>query len=290
MRFFSVLSFSLIGLLLGSDLQARPDRDLRQLIEQRIRQLNAAVSRCQQRISSGEINDCNVNVDWEDTTVSMGAAQSLANEMRAGLGTFVVTTKSFIRRIDLSSLSPVCSRTRAESLLAAFSNLNFSEDPATPAVDANDFRLFSQSRVTVLCSGDEITNWQIGDLETAFGSELGILGADGAIDEPLAASPSLDGDYRVDGVTFSYRIIGQPNAKTLFSFKQVCNRSCSWIWHRVEGEITCSDGRADVGLTVTVSHFPSHRAWINSHQQPTNYQGPFSALWDCDPSNPQMVQ
>jgi hypothetical protein len=39
MRFFSVLSFSLIGLLLGSDLQARPDRDLRQLIEQRIRQL-----------------------------------------------------------------------------------------------------------------------------------------------------------------------------------------------------------------------------------------------------------
>jgi hypothetical protein len=292
MRLLSPLIFILnvfLGLFVASTVEARTDQDLRQLIQQRVQRLDGAINRCQQRINSGEIDDCTVYVDWQDATVSMDAAQTIAAELRAGLRSFAITTKSFIREIDTSSLSGEV-RTRAERLFADFSNLNFSENPATPATDTDDYRLFSRMGVTVVCRQDEITNWQFGDLQTAFGSEFGILGAVGSVSEPIEASPGLGGDYSTASIDFSYKIIGRPNATTLPVFLAVHGRSCSWIWHKIQGTITCDNSRSSIDLSITGSQFPSHRAWINGQQRPTIYQGPFSDLWDCDPSDPQMVR
>lgn len=275
--------------MIAENLYARSDQDLRQIIQNRIQRLDGAITRCQQRIASGEIDECDVKIDWQNTTVSLDAARTIESKLRAGLKTFVVTTKSFIHHIDTSSLSGDV-RTRAEKLFGQFSNLQFSENPATPSVNAGDFRLFSRVAVTVLCQDDEITNWQFGELETEFGSELGVLGADGKVDEPLSASPDLGDDDETDEVDFSYGITGRPNATTLPSFLAVHNRSCSWIWHKVRGSITCSGNTASIDVNVTGSKFPSVRTWINGQQQPTIYQGPFSTLWDCDPSDPRRVQ
>lgn len=46
-----------------------------------MRQLRDAVQRCQQRIASGEIDECIVTIPWQNRQVSMDEARRLADEL-----------------------------------------------------------------------------------------------------------------------------------------------------------------------------------------------------------------
>lgn len=263
---------------------------LRGLVEIRIDQLNGAIDRCERRIASREIDECDVHIPWQRRDVSLDEARDVVWRLQNGLRTFSVEVKSFIHRLDVSSLQGDV-RTRAERLFArVLVNPGFAENPATPSPDADDYRLWSRLETTILCDGDRISDWEFEGPETRFGTEAWVLATEGAVDEPLQAWPSTQGSSPAGQVGFSYRVKGRPNAVALPSFYAVRSRTCYWIWHRVEGTFTCSGGAADISLQVSGSGFPSHRFWIDGRQQPTIYQRPLASLWECDSSDPTLVR
>lgn len=213
--------------------------------------------------------------------------QSLAR--KTGTTTLRLSVKSFIKVIDLSSMR-ADSRPRAERMFAWFTNQNFSENPATPASDGRDFRLWSQQTVVATCRGDTITSWKTSQLAHRSGKELQMLDAETSIMEALKVDPSPQGSGELRSINFSYAIKGKPNDAALFSFRAVHPRSCASIWHRVHSSVSCRDGKAQMQTRVSGSRFPSHRAWINEQLVTTLDQAAFSTLWDCDPSAPDLVR
>jgi hypothetical protein len=83
---------------------------------------------------------------------------------------------------------------------------------------------------------------------------------------------------------------GRPHAATLAAFYVHSYRSCTWIWHRVEGTVSCSAGRPSVEVSLSGSRFPSHRTWINGTMATFREQGPFENLWSCSPTDPSRVR
>jgi hypothetical protein len=276
-----------LGLLAGTAHAGREDM-LYDRVVTRVDLLNRAVARCQQRIAANEIDECDVHIAWENRMVPMGEARSLARQL-ASLRMQSVTVKSFIHRLDTSSLSGD-TKGRAERLFGKLTNAGFSEQPATPARNSGDFRLWSSLKVAATCKGDRVEQWQLGELQSEFGNEFAVLGAHGETLQPLTSSPSPSGSSPVERVSFSYAIKGRPNQAALPSFKLVHQRACVWIWHRVEGALTCRNGVPELAVSTTGSRFPSHRTWVNDRQRPTIDQGPFSTLWECDQQHPDMVR
>jgi hypothetical protein len=185
----------------------------------------------------------------------------------------------------------VNARPRAEQTFAWFTNQNFSENPATPDPNANDFRLWSQAVVVAACRGNMITSWKTSNLAHRGGKELRILDAETSVLDLLAVTPAPKGNDEVTSLELSYGIRGKPNDNALSSFQWVSPRTCDSIWHRARAVITCRDGEAKASVAVTGSQFPSHRVWINNEMaSPTLAQGPFSDLWVCNPSTPELVQ
>lgn len=215
-------------------------------------------------------------------------AKALARKV--GTTTLRLTVKSFIREVDLASMS-ADSRPRAEQIFARFTNRSFAEDPKTPAPDSGDFRLWSQAVAVVDCRGDRIASWKTSNLAHRSGRELELLWAQTSVRDPLAVAPAAQGaeDNRAS-VSISYAIKGKPNDAALSSFRWVRPRSCDSIWHRVRATVSCDDGQARMAVDVTGSRFPSHRVWTNGDVAATVVQGPFANLWDCDPSAPDLVR
>jgi hypothetical protein len=278
-----------LACLLPGAAHAGREEVLRDRIQAQIDLLNRAIARCQQRIDNDELDECDVNITWERRSVPLGEARTIARELAGSLRTHALVVKSFIRRIDTASLSGQ-TRTRAENLFARFSNLGFTENPATAAPSAGDYRMWSRVKATATCKAGRVEQWQFGELETEFGNEFGILGTVGEAGAPLQASPGLSGSAPVDAVEFTYMVKGRPNKVALPVLLAVHNRSCAWIWHKVEGALRCKSGVPELTVNTEGSRFPSRRIWVNDRQLPTIDQGPFSDLWECDARNPEMVR
>ncbi|HKQ29982.1 MAG TPA: hypothetical protein VJS66_01745 [Burkholderiales bacterium] len=208
---------------------------------------------------------------------------------KVGTTTLRLTVKSFIKVIDLSSMSAE-SRPRAEKAFAWFTNQNFSEDPKTWSPNAKDYRLWSQATAVVTCRGDVIASWKTSHLAHRSGKELRVLDAETSVLEALKVDPAPQGNDEQNSLTLSYGIRGKPNDAALSSFHIVAPRTCHSIWHRTRATVTCRDGAAQMGTALTGSRFPSHRVWVNDEVKQGFDQGPFSKLWDCDPAAPDRVR
>jgi len=206
-----------------------------------------------------------------------------------GTSTLRLTVKSFISRLDIASMSAE-SRPRLERALAWISNTNFSEHPTTPSPDARDYRLWSQVVAVVSCRDDMVMSWKASNLAHRGGTELRILDAETSVMEPLTIIPPAPGNDDVKQIAISYAIKGKPNDAALPVFQVVKPRTCSSIWHRLRVTITCRSGVAQTDVKLGGSRFPSHRMWINDDAGGAIEQGPFSDLWNCDPSAPDLVQ
>jgi hypothetical protein len=215
--------------------------------------------------------------------------EPLRELLAGGRETLRLTVKSFIKVIDLSSMSAE-SRPRAERAFAWFTNQHFSEDPAGPSPNAEDFRLWSQVTVIVGCRGNAITSWNTSQLAHRGGKELKMLDAATSVMAPLAVVPAAQGSGERTTISLSYAIKGKPNDSTLFSFRAVRPRACENIWHRVRATVTCRNGKAALDPVINGSRFPSHRIWTNEQARSTLDQGPFTALWECDPSVRDLVR
>jgi hypothetical protein len=50
--------------------------------DERIAKLDGAIERCQDRIRSGEIDECDVYIAWQDRSVSLSVAQEILQSLR----------------------------------------------------------------------------------------------------------------------------------------------------------------------------------------------------------------
>ena len=200
-----------------------------------------------------------------------------------------LTVKSFIRALDLQSMARD-ERPRAERAFGRLVNLNFSENPSTPQPTGNDFRLWSQVVIVATCRGDSLAAWKNSNLAHRGGKELGILDAETSVMEALKISPPPGSSDDASELVVSYAIKGRPNDAALPLFQAVRPRTCSSIWHRFVATLTCRDGNVQIRPTLTGSRFPTHRAWTNDEAQATVEQGSLSDLWNCSPSDPELVR
>lgn len=208
---------------------------------------------------------------------------------KIGTTTLRLTVKSFIKKVDRSSMSAdgVPSRERLSALIV---NWDASENPSTPAAEAKDFRLWSQVEAVVTCRGDTVTAWKISDLTHRGGKEFGIFATETAVFENLKVLPGQQGAAERKAVNLSYAIKGRPNKAGVIMFRNVHPRTCDYIWHRVQAALTCRGGTAQLQTQLTGSRFPSHRAWTNEETKGTVEQGAFHNLWECNPSAPELVR
>jgi hypothetical protein len=97
-------------------------------------------------------------------------------------------------------------------------------------------------------------------------------------------------------VDFVMRAWGHPNPLAEPGMQWVALRTSVNIWH--EARITFSSENGKVTYKVmsfTGGHYPSRRLWVdngyyNGGQPDGRFdQGPISALWKADPSNPTFV-
>jgi len=211
------------------------------------------------------------------------AGASTASEV-----TKTITAKSFIQKIDISAPAQ-CTGPLAK-LLASFANCNFSENPQTPSPTSKDYRLYSKVNATVSCEGDRVAKWSLTPVETKFGTEILILNATGAVKDQVKTNPPTSGMSSQAKVSYSYAMKGRPHDSAEPTFQAVKARSCHYIWHRVDGEISCKAGNPVVTANVSGSGFPSHRAWVGETRASQIDQGPFMKLWECSASDPTLIR
>jgi hypothetical protein len=68
-----------------------------------------------------------------------------------------------------------------------------------------------------------------------------------------------------------------------------------YIWHRIDGQITCNCGSPSVSLSLSGSRFPSAAVYFRvDGSGPSlgayNPQGAMARLWDPDPFDPTLVR
>ena len=198
---------------------------------------------------------------------------------------FLISTKSFIQPVQFAGIHTI-----EAGILAAITNANFSENPSSMSPDSNDYRLWSSVKLEIECQEDLISEAKIlREVSMKTGREAFILDAVGEIEKPLKLFNHAPDDTQAIR-RFEYLIKGRPNAITLASFYVHDYRSCSWIWHGVSGNITCSQGAPIIESNLVGSGFPSHRLWINDKQIADLKQGYFEKLWSCDENDPSKVK
>lgn len=205
---------------------------------------------------------------------------------RAGATTLRLSGKSFIRQIDLSSLS---AGGRRHQEFARLANLNFSENPSTASPNTRDYRLWSQANIVAACREDTLVWWKMSQLAHRGGTEMRVLDAQTSVLEPPRAQPNPS-TGAATSLQVTFAIKGKPNDAALPAFRVVRPRNCDSIWHRVWGTVTCKAGKASLDASISGSAFPSHRVWTDTRSRSTVEQGPFSNLWECDATSPDLVR
>lgn len=220
---------------------------------------------------------------WLSKAALLAAALTLA-PAETKSETFKIEVKSFIMPVKFAGVHTI-----EAGILAAITDANFSENPQSGARSARDFRLWSSAELDVQCNGDRIKSARISEGQIDTGTEVFVLEAKGELALP-AELYNLKSDNSTKIRRFRWEMKGRPHAATLAAFYVHDYRRCVWIWHRVEGELTCAAGKPTVELSLAGSRFPSHRVWVNGKLSFFQEQGPFEYLWSCSPTNPALVQ
>jgi hypothetical protein len=168
--------------------------------------------------------------------------------------------------------------------LAAFSvPTSLGENPLDDLKDKH-YRLFSSITIRVITdpSGNIVTIGQAGPMRTDTGQE-GFLQAPPLQVSRVSAIPTAKGR------TFSWFGKGCPNPLVEPGFQFVCPRTSRFIWHQVFVDVEPAGSTLSVSVSLSGSHFPSHRIYVDGAIKSTIPQGVFSDLWTPSSSDPTVV-
>lgn len=197
---------------------------------------------------------------------------------------FKIQVKSFIAPTKFEDIHSV-----EAGILEAITNANFSEDPQSGDSESADYRLWSEATLNASCSQGKLSAVDLSPASTNAGTELFALDAEGELEQQAQLS-NLAPDDPEKIRRFSWQMRGRPNAAALAAFYVHDYRSCVWIWHRVEGTISCSGDNPTLEVKLTGSRFPSHRIWVNGTIKGSVDQGPFEFLWSCSQADASRVR
>lgn len=217
---------------------------------------------------------------------------TLVSAVSATAETITVQVKSYISSVNLLDPNQFAPGSRScQAAMAAVVNCGtLNENPVDGMKASGDYRLWSEVKIEVDCKGANVSSWNIKPVDRAFGSEFAVFATKGDLSKPLTAKPAKQGNSAIDKVTFQYRLRGQPHTAGIEAMNAVKHRTCSYIWHEVNGSLTCSAGRPIVTADLNGSAFPSHRLWLAGKKEKEMAQGPFKNLWVCDSSDPSSVK
>jgi hypothetical protein len=194
-----------------------------------------------------------------------------------------IVVKSYIAPILGRRGATVCSTLDPANALklaalAAATDKAFSENPLSDARDKK-YRLFTTRRFHVVCSGGRIIGVSAPPLDTDTGLEC-IPGSSMCLHPPpmTVITSSLTRNSPTS-FTFSWMAKGRPPRLAEPGFQLICPRTSWFIWHSVSGTLDCSGPTVRVTTSLTGSHFPSHRLFLDGALVSTIPQGPFSNLW-----------
>lgn len=166
---------------------------------------------------------------------------------------FFIEAKSFIRVItdDMVGSFGDTFEDFNLGLLAAATNAQFSENPATGDRAAAQFRVWAHVRLDVICTG---TTPAMALLEPS--TDVGFEG-------PLQGELDTLQFRSTTAGAFSFQAAGRPNVVAEPAFLAVHPRVNRTIWYSVRGHVVC-DENAEASIVldqVTNTNFPSLRIW-----------------------------
>ncbi len=205
-----------------------------------------------------------------------------------------VVGKSFINAIGARIGATACSlvdptsQLRLGALAAATQGATGAENPFTDAKD-KVYRLFSSQTFTVTCLDGRLVSVIPSVIDTDVGLECLPSTSLCLTPSPIVivrASAAPSGPSTFD---FSWTAKGRPHPAAEPGFQLVCPRASFFIWHAVEGRITCNSSGISVAISLRGSQFPSHRVFVSGRLRATVPQGVFSNLWVPSPADITLV-
>jgi RHS repeat-associated protein len=197
--------------------------------------------------------------------------------------TFKFVGKSYIMYIGTAiGTAPTGGSQAALNAFAAATDLSYSETVFTDARDGL-YRLYSERTFDVSCDSADNLTYTGHSLDTDSGYEP-------YRNSPYKAPPltvvSSSSSKTTSVLTFSWKIRGRPDPIFEFPFTAVSTRTCWFIWHQVDGTVTCKSGTPCPSASISGSAFPTHELYINNVSSSFVPQGPFSGLWICSSKTP----
>jgi hypothetical protein len=205
----------------------------------------------------------------------------------------LLQVKSFIKAVDLRDPKQFDPGSKTcQAAMAAIVNCGTigGEDPKSGSRADGEYRLWSELKAQVTCTGNKVVKWDVAPVTFNVGREFGFVSTMGEIDPGLTGTPALKGASAVDRVNVRYRMRGQPNGAANQLMNNVKPRSCTFIWHTVDASLACKNGTPEVVGSLRASGFPSHRLWVDGRLAKEVPQGPFNNLWTCDVLDSTLVQ
>lgn len=199
----------------------------------------------------------------------------------------VILPLGFPVLVDPVSITETQVKLRA---LAAATDIAFNENPRHDRKDKG-YRLYSERTFRVTCRDGNLTSVIPLPLDTDAGTEC-VPGTSLCLQPP----PLITSDIKArragtNRFEFGWFAKGRPHLAAEPAFQLIRPRTSRFIWHKIEGNITCSSSGPDVSVRLSDSRFPSDRVFINSRPIGiTHHQGTFSSLWDAGVSDPTLVR
>jgi len=180
----------------------------------------------------------------------------------------------------------------ADFALKGFALIVDSGATSNPTNDAKDqpYRLFSRRTFDVTCSGGSITA-----TTSAIDTDVGLEPVPGTAVKLTPPPMVIESESTTSAggvLNFNWVAKGRLNAPLgEAGFQAVCPRTSKDIWNKVDGQISCTGVSATATTTLTGSHFPTHRVFVDGIQQGLDVkQGVLSDLWVPDPGDPEKVK
>jgi outer membrane protein OmpA-like peptidoglycan-associated protein len=196
---------------------------------------------------------------------------------------FRIVAKSFINTIlpRIGVLSCPLPDPITEGKLAAFAAATQAAVNENPPTDVKDsaYRLFSECTFRVTCGAGGLVDVTQSVISTDHGLECIPRTTKCLSPPPLRVFDVKSSRNGTNTFDFTWSVKGQPHPAAEPGFQVVCPRTSRFIWHTVQGTITCTPAGPTVTVQLSGSQFPSHRVWVNGSLVASRAQGNFSRLW-----------
>jgi hypothetical protein len=202
-----------------------------------------------------------------------------------------IVVKSFINIVFPRVGATICSvfdptsQTKLTALAAA-TDVTFHENPTTSAQDLV-YRLFTRQVFTVTCENGRIVS--VTPATVTLTTITTDVGHEGPLVPPPIILSAITSTLSGGVFTFSWFAEGRPHLAAEPAFQVVCPRISRFIWHTLDGRLSCSGAGVTATARIDGSHFSSHRLFINGVPTSSIPQGMFSNLWVPSPSDPSRV-